>query len=113
MTLKPLDERIRDAVTPIVPEVAPDVYTGGEPEYCTWNATELPAALGDGRAHRIRYLVQVHWYLPLARRPYATKQVLRRALMDTPGFTVPTVTDASDLEGQHYVFEFEALGGVY
>lgn len=113
MTLKPLDERIRGAVTPIVPELAPGVYTGNKAEYCTWNATEMPAVLGDGLAHRVRYLVQVHWFLPLNSRPYAKKQALRRALMGTAGFTAPSITDATDREGQHYVFEFESLGGAY
>lgn len=113
MQLKPIEERIRLAVTPHVKELAPTIYLGAAEEYCTWNATEVPQAFGDGRAHRVKYLVQVHWFLPLRRRPYAKKQALRRALMGTPGFTAPTVTDATDGEGQHYVFEFEALGGVY
>lgn len=113
MTLKPLKDRIQDAVTPVVGELAPGVYTGDAEEYCTWNATEVPQAFGDGRPHRIKHLVQVHWFLPLKRRPYAKKKALRRALMETPGFTAPTVTPATDGDGQHYVFEFEALGGEY
>lgn len=113
MTLKPLEERIQAAVTPIVPELAENVYTGGADEYCTWNASEIPQAFGDGMAHRIKYLVQVHWFLPKERRPYAKKQALRRALMGTPGFTAPTIVPGGDGDGQHYVFEFEALGGAY
>lgn len=113
MRLRPLEERIRTAVMPIVSELAPDVYTGGEDEYCTWNASESPQALGNGRAHRVKYLVQVHWFLPLKRRPYARKRALRRALMEAPGFTAPTVVNATDGDGQHYVFEFEAMGGEY
>lgn len=113
MRLKPLDTRILEAVGPIVPEIVPNYYTGDLKEYCTWNATDLPAAQGDGRAFRIRYLVQVHWFLPLEKNPYQGKAALRRALMETPGFTAPTVEDATDRYGQHYIFEFEAMGGAY
>lgn len=113
MRLKPLEERIGLAVAPHVPELSPTIYQGDADEYCTWNASEIPQAFGDGRAHRIKYMVQVHWFLPLGRRPYAKKLALRRALAGTAGFTAPAITDASDKEGQHYVFEFEAMGGMY
>lgn len=113
MYLKQLDKRIAEAVTPFVPELAPGRYTGNADEYCTWNAEELPEAFGDGRAKRVRYLVQVHWFLPLKRRPYDKKTALRRALMNTPGFTAPTIVPDVDGDGQHYIFEFEALGGRY
>lgn len=113
MKLQPLEPRIQAAVTPIVAELAPGVYTGNADEYCTWNASEIPQSFGNGRAHRVKHLVQVHLFMPLKRRPYAKKRALRRALMETPGFTAPIVTPANDGDGQHYIFEFEAMGGVY
>ena len=44
-----LEERIREAVTPIVPEFAADVYTGDADSYCVLNATEMPDGFGDDR----------------------------------------------------------------
>ena len=35
----------------------------------------------------------------------------KQALAAVRGFTAPTVTNASDETGQHYVFEFEAVEG--
>ncbi len=106
-----LDERLMAAVTPIVPVCVPEIYTGDAEEYCTFRCTELPAGFGDNRAHHVRYLVQLHWFLPLKRRPHRRKAALRRALMETRGFTTPVITPGADEVGQHYVFEFEALEG--
>ena len=107
----PIDERIQAAVKPIVAECVPGIYTGEADEYCTFTCTEIPAGFGDNRPHCLRSLCQVHWFLPLKRRPYAKKKRLRNALAAVPGFTAPTVTPAADDIGQHYVFEFEALEG--
>lgn len=107
-----LEERIAAAVTPIVAEFAVDVYTGDAQEYCVCNATEIPGAFGDGRPRAVRYLVQLHWYFPPRRRdPRDVKRRLRAALGGLRGCTWPTVEDASDREGGHLVFEFEAVDG--
>lgn len=106
-----LEDRIAAAVTPIVAELAADVYTGDAREYCVYNMTEIPIAFGDGRPRAIRYLVQVHWYFPLRRDPRETKRTLRAALGGLQGCTWPTVEDAGDREGGHLVFEFEAVDG--
>ena len=105
-----IDEQIVAAVTPVVAECVPDHYTGDALEYCTYNFDELPVAHGDNQPHAIRYLVQLHWYLPLGRRPLTTKRALRRAIL-AAGFTYPSVENASDELGQHFVFEFEAVDG--
>ena len=106
-----LDDKIRAAVEPLVPVCVPGIYTGEAEEYCTFNDTEISAGFGDNRAHAVRYLVQLHWFLPLKRRPHPKKKALRRALMAVRGFAAPTITDATDGDGQHYVYEFEAVDG--
>lgn len=106
-----IDSKIRAAVKPLVGVCVPDLYTGDAGEYCTFNFNELPAGFGDNVPHVIRYLVQVHWFLPLKKRPQPTKKALRRALMAVRGFTAPEIINASDEMGQHYVFEFEAVDG--
>ena len=37
-----IDERITAAVTPVVPEVAPQIYEGSALTYCTYNYDEMP-----------------------------------------------------------------------
>ena len=106
-----LDNKIKTAVEPLVAECVPGLYTGEAEEYCTFNCTEIPSAFGDNRPHAVRYLVQLHWFLPLKRRPYPKKKALRRALMAVRGFAAPTITDATDGDGQHYVYELEAVHG--
>lgn len=105
-----LDDKIRAAVEPLVPMCVPGLYTGEAEEYCTFNYTEIPGAFGDSRPHVIRYLVQVNWFLPLKRRPKPKKEQLRRALGTMQRcVTWPTIEDASDELGQHYVYEFQAV----
>lgn len=106
-----IDEKLRTAVTPLVAELAPDLYPGEKAEYCTYNYTEAPDGFGDNLPHATRYLVQLHWFLPLKRRPQPKKKRLKHALAAVRGFTAPLVTNASDGTGQHYVFEFEAVEG--
>lgn len=105
-----LSDRIRAAVEPLVPVCVPDLYTGDAKEYCTYNFNEIPAAFGDSRPHVTRYLVQVHWFLPLKQRPQPKKRKLGRALGEMQRcMTWPTIENASDELGQHYVYEFETV----
>lgn len=104
-----MGDRIKAAVEPLVPVCVPNLYTGDAKEYCTYNYNEIPAAFGDNRPNAVRYLVQVHWFLPLKQRPVPKKKALRRALGTLPASTWPTIEDASDALGQHYVYEFESV----
>lgn len=106
-----VEEKILAAVTPLVPECVENLYGGDADEYCTYNFNEIPAAFGDNTAHAVRYLCQVHWFLPLRRQPRPKKKELRRALAAQRGFTVPEIVNASDEIGQHYVYEFQAVDG--
>ena len=106
-----LEERIRETVTPIVPAFAADVHTGGADSYCVLNATEMPEGFGDDRPRAIRYLAQLHWYFPLRTDPRDTKRALRAAIGGLRGCTWPAVTDATDRDGGHLVFEFHAVDG--
>ena len=103
-----INERIREAVLPVVPVCVPDLYDGTAREYCTFNYSELPAIHGDDRPQAIRYLVQLHYFLPVSRSPLKKKRDLCCALLQAD-FTYPTVENASDGDYQHYVIECEAL----
>lgn len=110
-----LNERIIAVVTPIVPVCVPDllVTEAGETppeEYCTFNFPLEPEALADDAAHLQRALVQVHYLAPLKANTVATRRALWRALAAVEDFTAPDITNATDQTGQHYVFEFDAVG---
>lgn len=110
-----LNERIIAVVTPIVPVCVPDllVTEAGETppeEYCTFNFPLEPEALADDTAQLLRALVQVHYFAPLKANTVATRRKLWQALAAVDAFTAPDITNATDQTGQHYVFEFEAVG---
>lgn len=100
------------AVLPIVPVCEPAVYRGDQERYCTYNTTELPAGFGDDAPHAVRYLLQLHYFCPLPGNPLPTVRRLQAAVQ-AAGFTYPSMEDASDLDGRHYVLEFEEVGGIY
>lgn len=110
-----INEAIIKAVTPIVPVCVPDVYrpdagTAPAETYCVFNYTEMPDDFGDDVPGCIRYLTQLHLYLPSGVSPIQLKRQLRRAVLDM-GCTVGDFTNLTDLDGQHYVLEFEYLDG--
>lgn len=110
-----INETIIKAVTPIVPVCVPDVYrpdAGETPAevYCTFNYTELAEGIGDNAAHLTRALVQVHYYAPLKKSTIKTRHALRDAIAAVDNFTLPSIENATDETGQHYVLEFDAVG---
>lgn len=111
-----VNEAIIRAVTPIVPVCVPDLYrpdAGEEPAevYCTFNYTERGALFGDDRPQAVLYSIQLHLHLPTGRSPISLKRGIRGALLDA-GFAVGDVTNATDTDAQHYVFECEWIEAV-
>lgn len=112
MTLSSL---IRKTVLPIVEVCVPDEYkteAGVDPAkvYCTFNFFELPEGIGDDCAFFTRAAVQLHLFTPLKTPTTALRRRLWAALAAVEDFSLPTVENASDDIGQHYVFEFDAVG---
>ena len=105
-----VNEALRAAVLPIVSICEPDSYHGDSNEYCTFDYTEVPDSFGDDMPQAIRYLVSLHWYLPAGVNPIAKKKKIRKALL-AADFSAPTIANASDDDGQHYVFACEYLDG--
>ena len=101
-----INETIIQAVTPIVPVCVPDVYRPNAGE----TPAESPDVFGDDEPQAIRYLIQLHLYLPLGQTPLRLKRQLRRAMLDA-GCAVGDALNLTDLEGQHYVLEFEYADG--
>lgn len=105
-----MNEKLIQAIKPIVPVCEPDGYDGEADEYCVFSATELGACFGDDRPTAICFLVSLHYYLPRGCNPIAKKKQIAQALSGAD-FTWPSITNASDEAGQHYVFECEWAEG--
>ena len=103
-----IDERLRAALLPSGLPVFPNLYTGDALEYLVTNYTMLPALQAGDRPGAARYLVQVHYYLPHKKNPNAVIEALCKAL-HAAGFTAPSVQNAADGSGQHYVLECEKV----
>lgn len=106
-----LNQRIIAAVHPVAGVCVPDLYLGEQETYCTFNFTELPEGLGDNGMRAVRYLVQVHLFLPLKAESVTIRRQLRAALL-AADFSPPSITNATDDLSQHYVYEFEDVGGL-
>lgn len=106
-----VNQAIISAVTTVLSVCVPDFYEGGESEYSTFNYDEIPELFGDDTAEAVRYLIQIHYFLPYGINCLSKRKRLKNALADA-GFTFPKVYNASDEKGQHYVFECEWAEGV-
>lgn len=109
-----MSEQLQTACESVLPgAVFPQLYTGGLLKYIVWDYNQIPQVFAERAPHAARYLVQVHFYLPHKENPQAVILALSRALFEKD-FTWPTVTDATDSDGQHWVLECEyADGGGY
>lgn len=98
---------LKKALDPLLPgRTAPIEYTGKSTEYIVWNSSMIPELFAESISQAARYLVQVHYYLPNGMNPDPMKVKICKALM-AADFTSPSVTDANEAAGQHYVFECE------
>lgn len=105
-----LNDKIIAVAKPIVGICVADSYEAGSQEiYSTFNFTEMPEGAGDNGACAVRASCQLHLYCPRDFDSRQMRRALRHAIAETEDFTPPTVTNAGDAEGQHYVFEFESL----
>lgn len=109
-----LNETIIQTVAPIVSVCVPDLYipeAGETPpeEYCTFNFDLAPLSPGDDAPHLRRALVQLHYFAPRRRQTMRQRRELLAALEGVEEFSAVAVENASDEDGQHYVFEFEAV----
>lgn len=107
-------EAIRTTCETVVPDVFPQLYTGPLLRYIVYNYNIIPVVWAESGPAASRYLVQVHFYLPHKEEPREAILGLQRALFNA-GFTWPSVVDAEDSDGQHWILECEYAdgGGVY
>ena len=106
-----MQEALQSACASVFPGACfPNVYTGTLLEYVVWNYDEIPAVYAERAPQASRYLCQVHLYYPHKKNPLTAIQALRWALWEAQ-FTWPSLTDASDGDGQHYVLECQFADG--
>lgn len=101
-----IDAQIITAVKTVIDDVSPNVYTGTKTTYCVYTYNELLALNAESKPNAIRYLIMVNLYMPNGKNPNTLKKALCHALWSA-GFTYPTITNASDPQGQHYSLECE------
>lgn len=105
-----IDARLQKALRPSKLPVFPNLYTGPELEYIVTNYMTLPVLHAGDKPGAARYLAQVHYYVMHKKNPNPTLDLLCKLLF-AAGFTAPTITNASDADGQHYVLECETWDG--
>lgn len=100
-----INERIRAAVTPAVPDCVPGEYTGDNESYCTFDVIETPDLLAEGTAHAVVAIVVLHWYRPKNTNPNVVIAQLVRGIV-AQGGTYPTITHGAE----ETMLEFELDG---
>lgn len=105
-----LNEILTNTLSQVAP-VEADAYEGKRAIYITFNYDTLPTNYGDDEPVCELALVQVHLYAPVGKD---TRQLRRgvKAALALAGLTWPSCTNASDKQGQHYVFECEYIAAV-
>lgn len=105
-----MNERIIAALNTTDP-VKPNVYTGEATTYYTFNYNTMGANFADDAPGHERYFIQVHFVCPVNYDSVSRRVEIKNNLFDA-GFTWPSMTDVSDSDRQHWVFECEYAEGV-
>lgn len=79
--------------------------------YYTFVCNSFGDDFGDDMPGHERWLIQVHFFAPLGENWNPRKRATKLALFQS-GFTWPQFTDATDQNGQHFVFECETAEAV-
>lgn len=110
-----VEARIVDALRPFGDPVEKSLLYAASNKrprrYYTFTVQSFGDAYGDDEPGCERWLVQVHLFAPLAENCIRRAAQTKKALFEA-GFTWPSMVDATDQDGQHYVFECETAAGV-
>lgn len=106
-----INERVRAAVTPVIPDCVPGEYTGGSETYATFDVIETPDVLAEGTAHAVVATVILHWYRPKNTKVEPVRSQLVQNLL-LQGATYPTITHGAEEILLEFEMEAEAVGAV-
>lgn len=107
-----VNQQIIEALSPTGWLVAADVKQAETNQYFVFNYDSLGDNFGDNAPHDERYLIQIHLFCPSTLDTVDLRNTVKRLLFESD-FTFPSVYDASDEDGQHWVFECETVVAVY
>lgn len=103
-----VEKKIVDTVGALVSgQIAAVRYVGTATTYITFNMQEVGDLYAESEPQTIRQLVQLHLYIPHETNPRTIKKSITKALIGA-GFAFSGIINASDKDGQHYVWEFES-----
>lgn len=97
-----------EALESVAP-VYPDSYNGDKLTYIVFNYSTRGAIFADDAPGCELYAVQVHYFCPSGVSSLSARETIKNQLF-LNGFTWPEEINATDDEGQHFVFECERLG---
>ena len=100
------NEKLIKALSPTGIQVFPDIREDYPEMYYTFNITTIPTDFADDVPWHERVLVQVHLFLPTDIDSVELRRKTKQC-MANGGFSWPSMTDATDDEKQHWVFECE------
>ena len=106
-----VEARIVNALKPFGDTVENGPHTGDEERYYCFYLNRFGALYADDEPEAEKALIQVHLFAPLTENLSQRIRETQRALRDS-GFLWPVVTDASDRDGRHIVFETQWLEGL-
>lgn len=89
-----------------------DVYQASQDDllsaYLVFNYETVPETFGANDVPYDKYLIQLHLFTPRSTDTVSLRKSIKK-MIHQAGFTRPSEENASDSDGQHYVFEFEAI----
>lgn len=101
-----IESRIRLALDALGYKVYPDTYNGPDKTYFVMNHNTIPDDFGSNRPWHERALIQVHLFCPHTFDSVQLRKDTKLAIFKA-GFTYPSMVNANDEDGQHWVFEFQ------
>lgn len=106
-----IESRIRLALDALGYKVYPDTYNGPDKMYFVFNYNTTPDDHGDNQPNHERALIQVHLFCPHTFDSVKLRKDIKLALLGAR-FAYPYMTNASDKDGQHWVFEFQTAEAI-
>lgn len=94
---------LRNALSGLSLPVYQNEYTGENPVYFVFNISTVPDDFADDNPQHERAVVQLHLFCPISQNTTELRGQVKRALVDAE-FDYPSLTDATDEDGQHVVF---------
>ena len=106
-----VDAKIKAALDVFCDPVENGVYRGEKNRYYVFNYFTNGTLFSDDSPGAEIYCIQVHFFAPINENITNRVKETKKALF-CAGFTWPRLTNASDEESRHIVFECEAAEGV-